>query len=477
MKQRYRSMVAVVILLVSCGESPRQLPKESLAVTSSSVPFKPVPFPNTQISGFNFPEAEATLDQWIAKNNMANISLHGWGIWTGLTMNSGEQYNNQPLRVFETWFDISEVAAATQAKQNNALQDIMQLQRSQGKLKGLRQFEHAARQRVKALNQPIPSEDSARIVGFVKYDPTAAGFAIDNKLLLNSVLSGMLSQGMTDIPDFPNKSLALKPVFKIITKSSLVNGLFQMKAWTGPPPTPIAYGEEKWPGCVYIDPNNQGKGNGSVDTGCKGATPSTTYNLSDFVYFAIDQQTAVDLKTVKGMEAVQAGDIAVLVAMHVTSREIKRWTWQTFWWAPNPDAPPAPSSKQTASYRPAQLQGAPRHYAMAIGYTFINPDQPFTGGNNKGTSIYAFNPYLEAGFDPSVFYQVAQVITNGKTVVNDVGVRTNCMSCHALANFAPSSVATAPGYMADTYIDMNGTRFKGTLKVDFLWSIPVNVIQ
>jgi hypothetical protein len=115
---------------------------------------------------------------------------------------------------------------------------------------------------------------------------------------------------------------------------------------------------------------------------------------------------------------------------------------------------------------------------MAIAYTFINPDQPYTGGNNKGVSIYAYNPYLEAGFDTNVFYEVAKVNTNGKTVINDVGVRTNCMSCHALANFNPgNAVATGPGYIADTYIDMEGARFNKVLKLDFLWSIQGNIIE
>jgi len=57
---------------------------------------------------------------------------------------------------------------------------------------------------------------------------------------------------------------------------------------------------------------------------------------------------------------------------------------------------------------------------------------------------------------------------------NDVGAQTNCMSCHGQANWNPNNVANAPDYTGDRYIDMNSPQFKGTLKVDFLWSIPGN---
>jgi hypothetical protein len=175
--------------------------------------------------------------------------------------------------------------------------------------------------------------------------------------------------------------------------------------------------------------------------------------------------------------AAKKGDYAVLVGMHVTTNETIRWTWQTFWWAPNPENPPSPSSKFQADKRPDQLKGAARHYAVAITYTFILPNQPITGGNNIGQSVIGYNPYLEAGF----FYQPgnkkapltysAVVVTNGKNVYNNVGVLTNCMSCHGITNYVIKNQDA--NYIGDTYIDKNDTLFKGKLKTDFLWSIPL----
>ena len=38
-------------------------------------------------------------------------------------------------------------------------------------------------------------------------------------------------------------------------------------------------------------------------------------------------------------QQVKAGDLALLVAMHVTTKELPNWTWQTFWWEPFPTRP------------------------------------------------------------------------------------------------------------------------------------------
>ena len=73
----------------------------------------PVSLPNPQIPGFNFPESEATIITWVneagsgsaaAPAAFENLHLHGWGLWTALTMETAEADNGQRLRVFETWF-------------------------------------------------------------------------------------------------------------------------------------------------------------------------------------------------------------------------------------------------------------------------------------------------------------------------------------------------------------------------------------
>jgi hypothetical protein len=278
-----------------------------------------------------------------------------------------------------------------------------------------------------------------------------------------------------------------------------VNGrYYQLTTWPGAPQLTQNAGtgmwdskpfpQSQWGQCVWIDiqAKGEGPGTGGVDTKCaadgSSRTDASTYSVDELVHFQLTQAEA----TLQNAEASQQGsnavakpgDFSVLVAMHVTSREITRWTWQTFWWVPNPDQPTAPSSPAIAATRPAQLQGAPRNYAHCNAYSMEFPPQPNTGGKNAGESIYCFNPYLEAPFDPSDLPDsipgMTTVANKQVKTPNNVGSQTNCMSCHGRANYNPNNVSTAPNYSGDRYVDLDDPAFKGTLKVDFLWSIPGN---
>jgi len=158
--------------------------------------------------------------------------------------------------------------------------------------------------------------------------------------------------------------------------------------------------------------------------------------------------------------------------MHVAGHEITRWTWQTYWWTPAPDEPPLPSSGANASLRPVQLQGAPRHYAMALGYAMLSPEQPNVRGANVGLAVYTYNPWLEARFAPADLPDsLPGYGPSGQAADNNYGVETNCMSCHGRANYNPGLLATAPRYSGSRYVDLNDPQFAGTLQLDFLWSL------
>ena len=450
---------------------------------------KPVDFPDTKIPGFKFPEDSSVINGWIDAQDNDKIAAHAWGIWTGLNMPAHQKYEGQELRVFETWLTPEDIQGLITAEMDGKSLAMEQVKTHRGTMHTPHQFLHKARMKglMQGMGVNVDSIDQSNIIGFVKYDPSATSFTVKHKLLDSMVLQKMWDDGVKEIPEFPNTAITLKPSFETFNPDADTfkqwNGCYRLNAWTGLPDTPISYAEGNWPGWVYVDPNNKGKGNGSVDTG-QGQTPENTYNLDDFIHFKLDAGTARQLSETSGRKA-KANDIAILVAMHVTTKETKRWTWQTFWWAPNPDNPPAPSSAAIASLRPKELKGAPRHYAMAPAYTFIYPNQPNSGGNNIGTSIYAFNPYLEAGFtfgpvgSNAALNDPAYVITNGKKVDNNWGIRTNCMSCHAHANFAPATVAQTqlPQYLGDTYVDLHDTIYGKALKLDFAWSIQGNMFN
>ena len=91
-----------------------------------------------------------------------------------------------------------------------------------------------------------------------------------------------------------------------------------------------------------------GTGGNAIDQGCKGQTTASTFYVDDFIHHTITAVEAPAVSRQTGM-TVSAGDIAILVGMHVTTREATRWTWQTFWWSANPGQPYLPSSSTIAA--------------------------------------------------------------------------------------------------------------------------------
>jgi hypothetical protein len=435
---------------------------------------KPVSLPDPKIKGFKFPEDEGTVIGWTRDNKQHEINLHGWGIWTALNLPSGEKADGQELRVFETWPSPQNLVSAhllgAEAVKAPRVLPAPTVPRQHHRGSGRPQARAAA---VPAVNP---------ILVTVQYDPTAAGHITDNGLLRKATLAKLLADGKTDVPAFPVTAVSLKPTYVTATRSELVDGrYFRLDAWPGPPAQPQPFGQDKWKQWVWVDVGDTGPGpgTGKVDTvgTPQSRTPETTYGLGRFIYRRLSPADAETDNAVRaaalGRHAGVAvgGDYRILVGMHVTSREITRWTWQTFWWTPDPDAPPAPSSPAVAKDRPAELKDAPRSYAMSIGYDMLTPATPNTGGGDNGTPIFVYNPWLEAVFDHSDLPDSRPWTFDGKTYDNKFGVQTNCMSCHAQANY-PGSQSSGPQYTADQYIDLNGPQFKGVLKVDFLWSLP-----
>jgi hypothetical protein len=431
----------------------------------------PAPLTDPGIPGFRFPESETTLVGWVFDLGHAGVTaaapiaferlhLHGWGLWTALTAETPLRESGRPLRVFETWATPAELINAAEAPNR------------------LRRFNRAAPGSPAPETGSEPSASSSPpVVGFVSYDPTAADHIRRQGLLRASVLDALLRGGEAQVPPFPNTALALKAVYQVAAASQLVAGrYYALKTWRGPPPVAQAWGPDQWRGCVWIDLAGGGLGRGDIDAvgAADGSsrTPATTYPLSQLIHHRLSADQAADFNRAQPGAAAAAGDAALLVAMHVAGREISRWTWQTFWWTPRPEAPPPPSSAEVAALRPDALQGPARHYAMALGYEMTSPAQPVTRGLNGGVARYVYNPWLEAHFGPTDLpdslpgYDPA-----GQPAPNNCGVESNCMSCHSRANYHPAGLTTAPRYAGARYVDLADPQFAGTLQLDFLWTL------
>jgi hypothetical protein len=453
------------------------------ALTIAATAIEPVPLPDPKIPGFRFPESEATIVSWVfdlsngpageaAPQAFENIATHGWGLWAAVTRETGQVYAGQRLRVFETWFTPDELAASADT---NPVLVRPAMPRRRARLRTLGQFDHEREAGSQALPAAGASDD--RAIGFIKFDPTAADHIRSQKLLSLGALGQLLQGGARQVPVFPPTALALKTVFQVLVSRSLVDGRYYMlKVWPGPPDTLQGWGPAQWPGGVWIDVQGGGGGQGQIDEtpAADGSTrtEATTYPLSSLIHYRLTADEAAAYNQDHTGADASAGDYAILAAMHVAGREITRWTWQTYWWTPTPDTPPLPSSAATASLRPVQLQGAPRHYAMAFAYAMLSPDQPNVGGANVGLAIYAFNPWLEARFVPADLPDsVPGYAPGGQAAGNNYGVQTNCMSCHARANYNPAKLATAPRYSGSRYVDLHDPQFAGTLQLDFVWSL------
>jgi hypothetical protein len=307
----------------------------------------------------------------------------------------------------------------------------------------------------------------------VSYDPQAVSHVVNNSLLKLSVINSYQKPGaIGTIPGFPPPAITVKPTYFVGHKS---DSLIRIPAWSGPPSTPQAYGPFQWNSYVYADvSNSQPAGKTLVPVTNSKPTAAqiaaATCNVSDFINFRLDTKMAKyfnEQQSVVQGDTARAGDVALLVAMHVTTKEINNWTWQTFYWTASPANPNSPSSNLAASLRPAQLQGAASHYAVSTAYAEVLPNQPISGGTNSGvTAMIGYNPYLEAGFGTPVF-----AFPNSFNSAYTFGVQTNCMSCHALVT-ADGSL----GYGTDQYVDMNNPAFINKVQLDFAWSLQQAII-
>lgn len=476
---------ALIPLLTVAGVLPaaaRELPQ-----------IAPEPPPRLAIAEFSFPEAEATLTSLVTTMTRRRateqgadaerrVYRHGWGLWTMLTYYSQQAYRDQRLRVFETWLSLDELQSSTPASvpnQPSAASTPPRLPRNRS-LRPLGTLRLQADDPAEVADV-APSDDGshiARVIGFVKFDPSAAEHVVRQRLLDRAAMDALLDAGAIQVPPFPATALIAKPVFQIVKASELVGGRYHpLHVWSGPPAVPQAWGPDRWTDVVWIDVRNGGSGRGAVDaiaaTDGSSRTPSTTYPVADFIHHPLSAADAAALNQAKPDTKAAAGDIALLVAMHVAGRELARWTWQTFWWTPAPDTPPAPSSVAIAAARLAELVDAPRHYAMSLSYAMLAPEQPYTGGSNEAPAVYAYNPWIEARFAPDDLPDSRPGLgPDGTVSANNVGVQTNCVSCHAQATHHAATLKTAPRFTGARYVDLIDPQYVGTLQTDFLWSLP-----
>jgi len=301
--------------------------------SDTSKTIKPEDFPtHLGIKDFNFPEDSTKIYGWLEKQDTTSIVSHAWGIWAGLTEPTKQKYNGQTLLVFETWMGVQELAAMS--AQGQVSSDVDKTNRTQ--LSIPKQFVHGrlfAGQKV---------DTNFTVLETVSYDPSAAHFATSNKLFNQSVLNGYtVKNGIGAVPEFPNTSITTKPTYYAGVPSK--NGLIRVPVWVSPNPAK-AYKYTEWQEWVYADVNNKQEPNKKLvpvttSNPTQEQIDAATCNVNDFINYKIDRVGAdylnshQDVGTTPSRQFVE-GDYVLLVAMHVTTKEFKNWTWQTYFWCP-----------------------------------------------------------------------------------------------------------------------------------------------
>ena len=437
-----------------------------------------------------FPADRASLQKRVDANDIKAMRAHGWLIWSGLTANSNSSYKGKVLPVWETWLGTEQVFKKPPIESTETPRQIL----TPGhKFTNPSQFFHDASEK----------ENDVQVVSFNKFDPTMTAYLwsghpgisgslpADQKYYYTSTTSeaALNKSWPADTPvierevvQAPPTAMELKPVFKVVDSMQLT----ALPLWRGPNnstaetcegvdvaklrnpqpgesatnchPTP-----RTWTHCVLIDSQAEtdklvpatSEQFQQADTrqvpNC--ALENALYGGINMIYhFKMTAEEATDMGNSQGDLDPRRGDYAVLVAMHVNTKELVQWTWQTFYWMGGTSY--ADDYPGSGKGRPDSIKGVWRNYDMCVAYS--QTTQP----GNKGAMRVCFNPFLETS----------------KTIPD--GLRSNCVTCHGTARVpAPKPKQFYPTCY-DKPVDFGkaGMPFDfGTkTRTDFSWAIVVN---
>ena len=460
MKRPPAVLLALSSLLLTCTSGPTG-PKATLSPPRLGGAYDP---PAVR----SFPSRPDVVQGWIDRLDEGTIRAHGWDLWESINTPTPD---GQPI--WEGWhsgYELFELAQKQPLHRRTGVKDF----------EIPVQFFHTA-----SVDDPVPVSAAERPLAFNRFSPSLTQYIADHRLnqrrVLDSTYQAMVArrvpiadrQIQTSADTVDALSVALKPVFQFIPG----DGPTAVPYWRGisaQTPTNLQNPEPyTWRQCVVIDPTGRLQPGTTARMPCNDEPPQdwpvvaldrffslriTEAQAAAFSQFAADSGDDLGASDRGDRDSVlarvRAGNVALLMAMHVTGKEINKWTWQTFWWSPTPDAPPYGHD------RPASI-GAPwDNYVMNTAYYMVTPER---AGRN-GEPLISFNPYLETNLKGTLQRQVGS-----RDSIHWTGAISNCMSCHRLAANGGERL-----YVPNGYVDPGDVRlFDGKLKTDFLWSIPM----
>ena len=459
------SVIVVITLLATSAWSPKVvLPP---ATNRDYFAYENIP------ADHDYPAAENVLLGFRDAVDVKAMRRHAWNLWAGLTAPSKSSWKGQTLPIFETWYSIPEVFEKPYLEQQPASKE--------------RPFHRA----FEIPHQVIHARDrfggsSPAQLSFVKFNQAAANFIWENKYHLRSTLDSLNERHdaqktpieQREIKPFPREAVALKLVYWLVKQADSPqsqNGLTAMPYWDpdypapkdGRPPMHLT-----WTKCVAVDPAGKYPKSSQQKVTCNGKdVVAEVMGLDRFYSYQLRDPSEVErarlfmkhLSVAKEQERFvtdpaqvpELNDFVILLAMHVTTKELDDWTFQTFWWSPKPDAAPHGLD------RPASVHGVWANYQMCTAYSM---DTPKTG---SGGPPICFNPYLETDLGPTKPFMLAG---NHYSADPMAGTRSNCMTCHRRAGW-PEAKSNYGRVFNEGFLDRRDPYFAGITTTDFLWSI------
>jgi hypothetical protein len=166
---------------------------------------------------------------------------------------------------------------------------------------------------------------------------------------------------------------------------------------------------------------------------------------------------------------LDVGDVLILIALHVTSKQTPEWLWATYWWR-GPDQEHLSGTYWTCqdAQRPEAIAtaGVWKNYSMdaTASFRLLKPKPESSADSNCGTPpqlgdeqlpdragqeyLATYNPLVEADFSN--------------------GLKSSCVNCHAKATTSQSPDRTVP-FLDDTESPFVRS-FEGHIRVDYSWA-------
>jgi hypothetical protein len=458
-----RFLGAAALVIVLCGAPRAQTWTSETSQSAAPNPDDVTSFglvPSPLPSWFESDSA-ATINQWIAQRDIKSITLHAWKLWGAVTSLTRQKFRGAAAPVFLTWWPQGDVFATPEqsaALRSEPARVHFELPRQ------FARFQHLLAETT--TPQPLPGNQN--VVVTVQYNGPMFRHVQKNQYYDPNTLQNINDNWSSATP-IAAENLAPFPANSVMTKPSYLlayaNQPTQMQYWTGPADsiTQSTPGYGTWTNWMWVLP----PGMNVQQFEQTQADGHPVVSVNDFYHFRLTPEDFQPSSPLEGAilfpnnpltgSGFNPGDYALLVAMHVSSHEISDWTWQTFFWSLAPVPIPA-------SVRP-MVKPPFNHYVAEVGYSFTDD------GTASSLPTLCYNPYLEAGFDNSVF-----------SLPGQLGIESNCMSCHRAAVWPAIAPASAPagtinpGYVANGLIDPgNAYLFGGQTKTDFVWGVQNNV--